>query len=47
MDHHVLLPSPVFGRHAQVIAKSLAILDIPCKIPAGGDELVFELLFEN
>ena len=43
MDHHVLLPSPVYGPYAQVIARSLAKIDIPCKILAAEDELVIEL----
>lgn len=47
MDHHVLLPSPVYGPNAQVIAESLAKIDIPCKILAGEDELVFELVLKN
>jgi hypothetical protein len=47
MDYHVLLPSPVYGPNAAVIAESLATIDIPCKVLAGQDELVFELALKN
>jgi hypothetical protein len=47
MDYHVLLPSPVYGPNAEVIAEALAKIDIPCKILAGADELVFELVLKN
>lgn len=47
MDHHVLLPSPVYGPQARVMAESLAKIDIPCKILGGEDELVFELVLKN
>jgi len=47
LDHHVLLPSPVYGPHAQAIAESLAKIAIPSKILAAEDELVFELVLKN
>lgn len=47
MDYHVLRPSPVYGPNAQVIAESLAKIDIPSKILAGEDELVFQLVLKN
>lgn len=47
MDYHALLPSPVYGPSAAVITESLATIDIPCKILAGKDELVFELVLKN
>ncbi|UCD82781.1 MAG: hypothetical protein JSW26_15515 [Desulfobacterales bacterium] len=47
MDYHVLLPSPVFGPKAQLIAESLARIQIPGKILADEDELVFELVLKN
>ena len=47
MDYHVLLPSPVYGPNAAAIAESLATIDIPCKVIAGEDELVFELVLKN
>ena len=45
MDDHVLLPAPVYGPNAQVVAGSLAKIDIPCKILADEDKLVFELVW--
>ena len=47
MDYHLLLPSPVYGPNAEVIAEALAKIDIPCKILSGEDELVFELVLKN
>jgi hypothetical protein len=47
MDYHVLLPSPVYGPNAHVIAESLVRIDIPCRILTGEDELVFELVLKN
>ena len=47
MDYHALLPSPVYGPNAAIIAESLAAIDIPCKVLAGEDELVFELVLKN
>jgi len=45
VDYHVLLPSPIYGPNAQVVAGFLAKIDIPCKILADEDELVFELVW--
>jgi hypothetical protein len=47
MDHNVLLPSPVYGPMTDVIAASLAGIEIPCKILSSEDELVFELVLKN
>jgi len=47
MDYRVLLPSPVYGPNAQVVAGSLAKIEIPCKILADEDELVFKLVLKN
>ncbi len=47
MDYNVLMPSPVWGPNAHVIAESLAKIDIPCNILTGEDELVFELVLKN
>jgi hypothetical protein len=47
MDYNVLMPSPVWGPNAHVVAESLAKIDIPCKILSGEDELVFELVLKN
>jgi hypothetical protein len=47
MDHHVLRPSPVYGSKAAMIAESLDMMQIPCKVLSGQDELVFELVLKN
>jgi len=47
MDYKVLLPSPVYGPHADLIAESLAGIEIPCKILSNEEELVFELVSKN
>jgi hypothetical protein len=47
MDYHVLLPSPVYGAAAGLIAESLAGIGIACKILSTADELVFELVLKN
>lgn len=46
-DHKVLLPSRIYGPQAALLADSLASLDIPSKILASADELLFELVFKN
>ena len=43
----VLIPSPVHGPKAGVIADSLEAIEIPCKILAGEDELLFQLVLKN
>jgi len=47
MDYNVLLPSPVYGPAAGLIAESLAGIDIPCNILSTADDLVFELVVKN
>jgi hypothetical protein len=47
MDYNVLLPSPVYGAGAGLIAESLAGIDISCKILRSADDLVFELVLKN
>lgn len=47
MDYHVLRPSPVYGSKAAMIAESLSMIQIPCKVLTGQDELVFELVLKN
>ena len=47
MDYNVLLPSPIYGPEANLVAESLASIEIPCKILASEDELVFELVLKN
>jgi hypothetical protein len=47
MDFNPLIPSPVYGPHADFISQSLEQIDIPCKILNGKDDLVFELVLKN
>ena len=47
MDHNVLLPSPVYGAAAALIAESLAQIGIACKLLSTTDELIFELVLKN
>jgi len=47
MDYNVLLPSPVYGSEAELIAESLAGIEIPCNILSTADDLVFELVRKN
>jgi hypothetical protein len=46
-DVKVLIPSPVFGPGAELLQGSLAGLDIPARILASEDELLFELVAKN
>jgi ketopantoate reductase len=46
-DVKVLIPSPVFGPHADVLVQALLILDIPTRVLAGDDALLFELVVKN
>jgi len=47
MDYKVLIPSPVFGPAAELIAAALGAIDIPTTIPANSDELCYELVRKN
>jgi len=47
MDHKVIIPSPVFGPRADLLAAALATLDIPTRVLAEPDELLFELVVKN
>jgi hypothetical protein len=46
-DFKVLIPSPVYGPKAELIADSLQCIDIPCKRLSGEDELLVELVVKN
>jgi len=46
-DFKVLIPSPVFGPHAQLIADALTALGIPVNILGSEDELLQELVLKN
>jgi len=47
MDYKVLIPSPVFGPKAELIAAALGAIDIPTTIPSDADELCYELVRKN
>lgn len=46
-DFKVIIPSPVYGPQAQLIAGALGILKIPVKILKSEHELLFELILKN
>lgn len=46
-DVKVLLPSPVYGPHAEPILAALAAVDIPARTLADSDELLYELVRKN
>lgn len=47
MDFKVLIPSPIFGPHAQLVADALGTLSIPTNILTNADELEEQLLIKN
>jgi hypothetical protein len=47
MDTKVIIPSPVFGPHAGLIAEALASIDIPARRLADEDALLLELVAKN
>ncbi|ALE52639.1 hypothetical protein SP60_05110 [Candidatus Thioglobus autotrophicus] len=47
MDSKVLISSPVFGTKAQILAESLALIDIPAHVLANEADLLFELVVKN
>jgi ketopantoate reductase len=46
-DATVLLPSPVYGPHADILQASLASIGIPARVLANAGELLFELVVKN
>ena len=46
-DAKVLIPSPVFGPHADILKQALSSLDIPCQIVDNDDEMQYELVRKN
>jgi ketopantoate reductase len=46
-DSKVIIPSPVFGKHAQVVADALASIDIATTVLANETELLHELVLKN
>ena len=47
IDYNPLLPSPVYGPGAELIAESLTGIEIPCKVLRDEAELIFELVLKN
>lgn len=47
MDSKVVLPSPVYGPHAKLIADALATLDLPSFIVENFEDLEYELVLKN
>ena len=46
-DYKVLIPSPVYGPAADLIADSLELIDIPCKRLSSPEALLIELVIKN
>ena len=47
MDSKVIIPSPVFGKHAQQVADALNSIDIATSVLNSAEDLLFELLLKN
>lgn len=47
MDSKVVIPSPVYGKHAKLVRYALATLDLPSFIIASKEELIYELVRKN
>ncbi|MET0023727.1 MAG: hypothetical protein ABW085_05675 [Sedimenticola sp.] len=47
MDYKVIIPSPVHGPNAQLVADALGAINIPTKVVGEADELLFELVLKN
>ena len=46
-DAKVLIPSPVYGLHADIIKSSLESIDIPVNVLASDEDLAYELVRKN
>jgi len=46
-DVKVLIPSPAYGRHAQLLVDALAEIDIPARVLKDEAELLYELILKN
>ncbi|MDH5631482.1 MAG: NAD(P)-binding domain-containing protein [Gammaproteobacteria bacterium] len=46
-DYKVLISSPVFGPHAELVKTALTALNIPCHIVESCEALAFELVLKN
>lgn len=47
MDYKVIIPSPVFGPRARLLADALQAINIPSKLLGDREELLFELVLKN
>ncbi|MES9977318.1 MAG: hypothetical protein ABW107_01060, partial [Candidatus Thiodiazotropha sp. 6PLUC5] len=47
MDPKVIIPSPVFGPHADLLSKALAAVNIPTTRLEEKDQLLFQLVVKN
>ncbi len=47
MDSRVILPSPVYGRHAQQVADALGAVNITTRVLDSAEEMLFELVLKN
>lgn len=47
MDSKVIIPSPVFGEHAQLVADALVSIDIEPRVLDSAEKLLFELVLKN
>ena len=46
-DYKVIIPSPIYGPQADLVARALQAMDIPCKVLKSEEELVVELIVKN
>ena len=47
MDSKVIIPSPVFGKHASDVAEALVSIDIATHVLQSSEALLFELVLKN
>ena len=47
MDTNPILPTPMFGPHADVIAASLNGIDVPCEVMATQEDMLLQLVQKN
>jgi len=46
-DYKPLLPTPIYGPKAELVAKSLTGIDIPCTVLDSEQDLLFQLVLKN
>jgi len=46
-DAKVIIPSPVFGPRAELLADALSVIDVPARLLASPEQLLFELVVKN